>query len=329
MSVLITGGAGYIGSHVNKLLTQNGYDTIVYDNLLGGHREVLRWGRFVQGDIGNEALLDQTLRDHAISAVFHFASYLNVSESVLSPAKYYHNNVVNTFRLLEAMRHNDCKTIIFSSTCATYGEPDRMPITEATLQAPINPYGHTKLVVENMFRDYAAAYGLRFVALRYFNAAGADPEAETGEWHEPEPHIIPRMLDVAAAGAGVFTLYGDDYPTRDGTCIRDYIHVSDLAEAHLLALRYLEQGGESDFFNLGNAKGTSNLEIVEAVRRITGRPIAMELAARRQGDPPVLVGDSSKASELLGWTPRYPDIDTIIRHAWVWHQRRSLLEHGV
>ena len=204
------------------------------------------------------------------------------------------------------MRHNDCKTIIFSSTCATYGEPDRMPITEATLQAPINPYGHTKLVVENMFRDYAAAYGLRFVALRYFNAAGADPEAETGEWHEPEPHIIPRMLDVAAAGAGVFTLYGDDYPTRDGTCIRDYIHVSDLAEAHLLALRYLEQGGESDFFNLGNAKGTSNLEIVEAVRRITGRPIAMELAARRQGDPPVLVGDSSKASELLGWTPRYP-----------------------
>lgn len=322
MSVLITGGAGYIGSHVNKLLSRSGYSTIVYDNLIGGHRSMVRWGQFVQGDLENETLLDRVFRENKIEAVFHFASYLNVGESVLQPAKYYYNNVINTYRLLEAMRRNGCKTIVFSSTCATYGQPEKMPITEETVQNPINPYGNTKWIAEKMFQDYAAAYGLRYVALRYFNAAGADPEGEIGEWHDPEPHIIPRLLETAQT-SGVFKLYGTDYPTRDGTCIRDYIHVADLAQAHLLALEYLGKGGESGFFNLGNTAGTSNLEVIDAVRHITGMPITIEQALRRTGDPPVLIGDSGRARKLLGWQPQYPDIETIVEHAWKWHCLRE------
>lgn len=328
MSFLITGGAGYIGSHVNKLLSESGYDTIVYDNLSGGHREVVKWGRFVEGDIGDGETLGKVIRENGVTAVFHFASYLDVTESVTDPAKYYQNNVINTFGLLEAMRGSGCDTIIFSSTCATYGEPREMPINEATPQKPINPYGMTKLVIERMFQDYAAAYRLKYVVLRYFNAAGADPAGEIGEWHTPEPHIIPRLLDVTCGRAGLFKIFGADYPTRDGTCVRDYIHVSDLADAHLLAIEYLHRGNPSDFFNLGNASGTSNLEIVDSVRRVTGMDIAVEITARRPGDPPVLVGDSRKANRVLGWQPRYTDIDTIIRHAWNWHLQRQRLECG-
>jgi UDP-glucose-4-epimerase GalE len=328
MNVLITGGAGYIGSHVNKLLTRNGYRTVVYDNLSGGHRELAKWGRFIQGDLADGEALGQVIRQNNISAVFHFASFLNVTESVSSPFKYYQNNVCNTLNLLEAMRAGGCDTLVFSSTCAVYGEPDSVPITEDMPRRPINPYGRTKAMVEQMFEDYAAAYGLKYVALRYFNAAGADPEGETGEWHVPEPHIIPRLLNAALSGDGSFQIYGDDYDTRDGTCIRDYIHVSDLAEAHLLALRYLQAGNASDFFNLGNATGVSNLEIVRSVLRVTGRPLLVTVAKRRPGDPSVLVGDSRKAREILRWRPQYPDIDTIVAHAWNWRQRLPGLSTG-
>lgn len=319
MAILICGGAGYIGSHVNKLLHQQGYETIIFDNLIYGHREAVKWGEFVQGDMKNTGELDSVFMSNRIDAVLHFAAYAYVGESVTEPEKYYFNNVCNTLNLLNVMKKNHCKKIVFSSTCATYGMPEITPITEDMEQDPINPYGATKLMVERILRDYHDAYGLEYAVLRYFNAAGADPDGELGESHNPETHIIPLVLDAASGDREDIKVFGTDYDTPDGSCIRDYIHVSDLADAHLAALQYLERGGKSDFFNLGNEKGTSVLEIIDAVKKVTGRNFIVTYADRREGDPPKLVGSRKKAEEVLGWEPKYDKIDTIIRHAWQWH----------
>lgn len=321
MSILICGGAGYIGSNINKLLSQKGYDTIVFDNLVYGHREFVKWGRFIQGDLSDTAVINRVFDENKIDAVFHFAAYAYVGESVKEPAKYYHNNVTCTLNLLEAMRKHGCDKIVFSSTCATYGVPETVPITEDMPQNPINPYGATKLMVERIFKDYATAYGLKFAVLRYFNAAGADPDGEIGEWHNPETHLIPLVLDAASGARESIKVFGTDYPTPDGTCVRDYIHVYDLATAHLLALEHLNHGGKSDFFNLGNAKGTSVLEVIEAVKKVTGKTFRVDYDPRRPGDPPMLVGSSEKATTVLGWEPKYADIESIVTHAWNWYQK--------
>lgn len=318
MSVLICGGAGYIGSHINKLLSQKGYETIVYDNLIYGHREAVKWGKFIEADLADKVSLEKVFSENKIDAVLHFAAFAYVGESVKEPAKYYFNNVCNTINLLDVMRKYECNKIIFSSTCATYGIPGKLPITEEMPQAPINPYGATKLMVERIFKDYAKAYGLKYAALRYFNAAGADPDAEIGEVHDPETHIIPLVIDAAYGKRPDIKVFGSDYPTRDGTCIRDYIHVTDLAQAHLLALEYLDNGGESDFFNLGNENGTSVLEVINSVKKVTGKNIKVILTDRREGDPPVLVGSSKKAQSILGWKPQFADIDVITTHAVNW-----------
>lgn len=321
MAVLICGGAGYIGSHINKQLSKAGYETIVFDNLVYGHREAVKWGNFVCGDLKNQDEIDSVFEKYTIDTVFHLAAYAYVGESVGNPEKYYYNNVVCTLNLLNSMKKYGCNRIIFSSTCATYGEPKVVPISEDMPQNPINPYGATKLMVERIFKDYAAAYGLRFVVLRYFNAAGADPEGEIGEAHDPETHLIPLVLDAAGGQRADIKVFGTDYDTPDGSCIRDYIHVCDLAVAHQLAMDYLKQGGSSDFFNLGNEQGTSVLEIIEAAKRITGREFVVKLDQRRPGDPARLVGSSAKARQILGWRPRYADIEEIIAHAWKWHER--------
>ncbi len=323
MAILVTGGAGYIGSHINKLLAHEGYETVVFDNLIYGHREAVKWGTLIEGDLKNIDQIEAVFERYPIEAVFHFAAYAYVGESVAEPEKYYYNNIGCTLNLLKVMRKYGCDKIIFSSSCATYGEPAQMPITEDMPQNPINPYGFTKYAVERIFRDYERAYGLKYVVLRYFNAAGADPEGEIGEAHDPETHIIPLILDAASGKRPNVKVFGMDYPTRDGSCIRDYIHVSDLATAHLLALRHLEAGKPSQFLNLGNTKGTSVLELIEAAKRVTGRDIPVILSDRRPGDPAVLVGSSEKAKRVLGWVPVYGDIDTIVRHAWAWHEKKA------
>lgn len=320
MAILVCGGAGYIGSHINKQLNREGYETIVFDNLIYGHREAVKWGTFVQGDLANENEIEEVFSTYKIDAVFHLAAYAYVGESIVEPEKYYCNNVVNTINLLRVMRKNDCRRLIFSSTCATYGEPEKVPITEDMPQNPINPYGMTKLTVERILKDYRKAYGMQFVVLRYFNAAGADPDGEIGESHNPETHIIPLVLDAASGIREDIKVYGTDYDTPDGSCIRDYIHVTDLADVHMKALHYLEEGNPGDFFNLGNTIGTSVLEVVESVKRVTGREFKVTLSERRQGDPAKLVGSSDKARKVLGWKPRYGDIDRIIGHAWKWHE---------
>lgn len=321
MSILVSGGAGYIGSHINKQLNKEGYDTIVFDNLVYGHKEAVKWGKFVKGDLANSDDIEAVFNKYKIDAVFHFAAYAYVGESVNEPEKYYYNNVVNTLNLLKVMKKHGCNRIIFSSTCATYGEPAKVPITEDMPQNPINPYGATKLMIERVFKDYNKAYDLNFVVLRYFNAAGADPECELGESHNPETHIIPLVLDAASGQREDIKVFGTDYDTPDGSCIRDYIHVTDLASAHLLALHYLENGKPSDFFNLGNERGTSVLEVVDSVKRVTGKDFKVTLAPRRSGDPAILVGSSEKAKKILGWKPEYSDIDAIIAHAWKWHEK--------
>lgn len=321
--VLICGGAGYIGSHVNKLLSNRGYETVVFDSLIYGHREAVKWGTFIQGDLKNISDIEDVFQSHPIEAVLHFAAFAYVGESVKEPEKYYYNNIVNTLNLLQVMRKYGCRKIVFSSSCATYGEPDTMPITEDVPQNPINPYGFTKLAVERILKDYHNAYGLEYAVLRYFNAAGADPDGEIGESHDPETHIIPLVLDAASGKRPDIKVFGTDYLTPDGSCVRDYIHVSDLAEAHLLALNYLEKDGESDCFNLGNEQGTSVLEVIEAVRKVTGCDFKVTLVDRRLGDPAVLVGSSEKARQILGWKPRYADIETIVRHAWGWNKGRK------
>jgi UDP-glucose 4-epimerase len=321
MAVLVCGGAGYIGSHINKELNKEGYETVVFDNLVYGHREAVKWGHFEQGDLNSIPDIERVFQKYSIDAVFHFAAYAYVGESVDDPEKYYYNNVANTLNLLKVMKKYGCRRIIFSSTCATYGEPEKVPITEDMPQNPINPYGATKLMVERIFKDYDRAYGLQFAVLRYFNAAGADPDGEIGESHNPETHLIPLVLDAAAGKRADIKVFGTDYDTPDGSCIRDYIHVADLATAHLLALHYLEKGGESSFFNLGNTLGTSVLEVVESVKRVTGRDFTVTAAERRPGDPAKLVGSSEKAQRVLCWKPVYGDIDTIVEHAWKWHEK--------
>ena len=320
MAILVCGGAGYIGSHVNKALSQMGYETVVFDNLVYGHREAVKWGAFVQGDLKNVEEIEAIFQRFPIEVVFHFAAYAYVGESVTDPEKYYFNNVANTLNLLHVMKKHGCDKIIFSSTCATYGEPEQGPITEDMPQKPINPYGASKLMIERILKDYGSAYGLQYAVLRYFNAAGADPDGEIGEDHDPETHLIPLILDAASGKRQDVKVFGTDYPTRDGSCIRDYIHVMDLASAHILALQYLEKDGASDFFNLGNALGTSVLEVVDAVKRVTGREFTVVRTGRRAGDPAELVGSSEKAKRILGWKPRYAEIDTIVAHAWKWHR---------
>lgn len=326
MSILICGGAGYIGSHINKLLSSVEYDTIVYDNLIYGHKESVKWGKFICAGLADKAALEKVFSENKIEAVFHFAAFAYVGESVSNPQKYYLNNVCNTINLLEAMLKYDCKKIIFSSTCATYGVPEKLPITEDMPQNPINPYGATKLMVERIFKDYSAAYGLKFVVLRYFNAAGADPDCEIGENHDPETHLIPLVIDAAFGKRKDIKVFGTDYPTRDGTCIRDYIHVTDLAGAHLLALKYLDDGGKSDFFNLGNEIGTSVLEVIDSVKKVTGKDFSVTLSDRRAGDPSVLVGSSGKARKILGWKPQFADIDVIVEHAVKWYLKLNGIE---
>ena len=320
MAILVCGGAGYIGSHVNKQLNREGYETIVFDNLVYGHREAVKWGTFIEGDLANEAEIEAVFSAHKIDAVFHFAAYAYVGESVTEPEKYYYNNVVNTLNLLKVMRRHSCKKLIFSSTCATYGEPEKVPITEDMPQNPINPYGMTKLTVERILKDYQKAYGLQSAVLRYFNAAGADPDGEIGESHHPETHLIPLVLDAASGKREDIKVFGTDYDTPDGSCVRDYIHVADLADVHIRALHYLEEGNPGDFFNLGSTIGTSVLEVVESVKRVTGKEFQVTLSERRQGDPAKLVGGSDKARKVLGWEPKYGEIDVIVEHAWKWHE---------
>ena len=320
--ILITGGAGYIGSHANKILNKHGYKTIVYDNLSRGHREFVKWGHFVEGDLADKDRLLLCFQTYPIKAVMHYGAFCYVGESVTNPAEYYRNNVANTINLLDVMVQHKVKHFIFSSSCSTYGNPIESPMTEDHLQMPINPYGKSKLMVEQILKDYDKAYAISNVCLRYFNAAGADPDTEIGEWHEPEPHLIPLVLRAAAGQNEYVQIFGTDYDTPDGTCIRDYIHVNDLATAHLLALEYLKRGAASSAFNLGNGSGFSVKEIIAAVGRVTGKSIKIVQAKRREGDPPILVGSSDKARKILNWLPQYQNIDDIIKTAWIWQTKK-------
>ncbi|WP_040656584.1 UDP-glucose 4-epimerase GalE [Rubidibacter lacunae] len=327
-TILVTGGAGYIGSHAVLALQRQGYDVAILDNLVYGHRDIAERAlkaELIVGDTSDRALLDRLFAERDIAAVMHFAAFAYVGESVAQPAKYYRNNVVGTLTLLEAMLAAGVKSFVFSSTCATYGVPDAIPIPETHPQRPINPYGSSKLMVERILSDFATAYGLRYVIFRYFNAAGADPHGLTGEDHAPETHLIPLILFAALGKRPSISIYGTDYDTPDGTCIRDYIHVSDLASAHVLGVDYLLDGGVSEIFNLGNGNGFSVRETIETARRLTEREIHVIEGARRPGDPPVLVGSSQKVRGILGWQPQYADLKLILSHAWQWHQKR----HGM
>jgi UDP-arabinose 4-epimerase len=318
-NILVTGGAGYIGSHACKALAKAGYTPIAYDNLVYGHRAAVRWGPLVEGDLADRALLADTLDRFAVAAVIHFAAFAYVGESMEKPQLYFHNNVVNTITLLDAMLAAKLRHIVFSSSCATYGTPARVPITEDTPQNPVNPYGESKLICERAIHWYGVAHGMTYAALRYFNASGADPDCEIGEAHDPETHLVPLVLATALGRRAQIDIYGTDYPTPDGSAVRDYIHVQDLAEAHVAALARLLGGGTSLAVNLGTGSGHSVREVIEAAERITGRRIARREMPRRAGDPPVLVADVSQAKALLGWSARLSDLDTILSTAWAWH----------
>lgn len=320
-NILITGGAGYIGAHCCKQLRASGYNPIVLDNLVYGHRECVKWGDFIHADIGDPAAMDQVFKMCIIDAVIHFSAFAYVGESVISPEKYYRNNLCGTINLLNCMVRNNINKFVFSSTCATYGNPTYTPIDEKHTQKPINPYGRSKLMVENILEDYDHAYGLRFMSLRYFNAAGADHDCEIGEMHDPETHLIPLVLDVAIEKRDSIQVFGSDYPTPDGTCIRDYIHVTDLADAHIKALQLLFEGGMSDFYNLGTGTGCSVLEVINAAERVTGKKIKLEKVIRREGDPAELVASNTKALTSLNWKPRFSGIDEILSTAWKWHRK--------
>jgi UDP-arabinose 4-epimerase len=320
-NVLVVGGAGYIGSHCCKALALAGYNPVTYDNLIYGHEWAVKWGPLEQGDILDRARLDYVLTVHRPSAILHFAAFAYVGESVVDPGKYYRNNVVGSLILLEAARDHGVEHFVFSSTCATYGAPISVPIHESSPQRPINPYGASKLMVERMLADFGSAYGLKWVALRYFNSAGADADGEIGELHEPETHLIPLIFDACSGRRQNVTIFGTDYDTHDGTCIRDYIHVSDLADAHVRAVQALSKDAASASYNLGNGRGFSVREVIDAVERITGLPVPSVFGERRSGDPPVLVSDAAKARSELGWQPRYSGLDNIIRTAWSWDQR--------
>jgi UDP-arabinose 4-epimerase len=319
LSILVTGGAGYIGSHACKALARAGYRPVVLDNLSRGRRLAVRWGPLVEADLADRARVAAALTEHGISAVLHFAAYAYVGESVADPALYYRNNLGGSLSLLEAMREVGVDKIVFSSTCATYGILERMPIAETAPQLPVNPYGETKLAIERALRWYGSAYGLRSVSLRYFNAAGADPEGEIGECHEPETHLVPLVLQAALGQRGQIEVFGTDYPTPDGTAIRDYIHVQDLADAHLRAIEHLVAGGPGAALNLGTGRGHSVREVIAAAEAVGGRPVPWRAAPRRPGDPPILVADPSRAIEVLGWRPTLSDLDTILATALAWH----------
>ncbi len=320
MSILVTGGAGYIGSATVERLRELGRDVVVLDNLVYGHRAAVDVDvPFYEGDVGDRELVEQIVRDHAVEACVHFAAYAYVGESVTDPAKYFSNNTFQTNELLRTLLDSGVNRFVFSSTCATYGDPVRIPIDETHPQKPVNPYGWSKFMTERILESYDAAYGLKFVALRYFNASGATTRC--GEHHDPETHLIPLTLNVAAGEQPWISVFGNDYDTKDGTCVRDYIHVADLADAHVRALDHLEKGGESTHINLGNGVGFSVLEVIEAARRVTGKEIAVLAAPRRPGDPSHLIADATKAFEVLGWKPKIADIDEIIATAWDWKLR--------
>jgi UDP-glucose 4-epimerase len=320
MAIFVTGGAGYIGSHTVLYLKQRGEEVIVLDNLQKGHRDAVLDAKFYKGDLKDDGILDQIFNTHHIDAVIHFAANSLVGESVEKPLEYYDNNVIGTYHLVKKMIEHGVKKIVFSSTAATYGNPVRVPIQEDDPTVPTNPYGDTKLAIEKMLKWADGAYGLKSVSLRYFNAAGADPEGRIGEDHTPETHLIPIVLQVALGQRDKVSIFGDDYPTEDGTCIRDYIHVMDLAEAHYLALQKLNNTNESGVYNLGNGKGFSVKEVIETCRKVTKREIPVEIAPRRAGDPAVLIASSEKAKRELGWEPKYPSLEEIITHAWNWHK---------
>ncbi len=321
IKILVVGGAGYIGSHMVKMLGQRGCSVTTLDDLSSGHRDAVLCGDFVQGDMADSNVLDAVL-SRGFDAVMHFASFIQVGESVQQPAKYYQNNVVNTLGLLDAMRAHGVSRFIFSSTAATFGEPQYSPIDEQHPQQPINPYGRTKLMVEQALADYDLAYGLKSVCLRYFNAAGADPEGQLGERHEPETHLIPLVLQAASGRRPHIGVFGRDYDTPDGTCIRDYIHIEDLCSAHWLALQSLMGGAGSQAYNLGNGHGFSVQEVIDTAERVTGRKVPVVNEPRRAGDPARLVADASLVRQQLGWQPKFADLDTIVAHAWAWETRK-------
>ncbi len=323
MKVLVVGGAGYIGSHMVKMLLERGHGVVTLDSLVTGYRDAVIGGEFVETDLADRAALDAVFALHAFDAVMHFASFIQVGESVQAPGRYYRNNYCNTLNLLEAMVAHDVKRFIFSSTAAIFGEPERVPIDEFHPKRPINPYGLSKLMVEQTLADFDRAHGLKAVCLRYFNAAGADPGGMLGERHEPETHLVPLLLQVASGRRKSVQVFGRDYDTPDGTCIRDYIHIVDLCEAHLAAVNHLMAGGASAQFNLGNGNGFSVQEVIDTVQRVTGRTIAAIDAPRRAGDPARLVADSTAARQALKWQPHYADLATIVAHAWAWERRVS------
>jgi UDP-arabinose 4-epimerase len=330
--ILVVGGAGYIGSHVCKELHRNGYTPICYDNLIHGHRWAVKWGPFEFGDINDSQRLNEVLDTYRPQGVVHLAAFAYVGESVVNPAKYYLNNVVGSLSLLEALRNGGITSIVFSSTCAVYGIPQKIPITEQTPRDPVNPYGASKLMIERIMQDYHRAYGLNSVSLRYFNAAGADPEAEIGEVHDPETHLIPLVLDTALGRKDTLTVFGNDYPTNDGTCIRDYIHVADLARAHVLALKHIERNESTCLsINLGTGKGYSIKEVIGIAEKVTMKKISHTFEARREGDPPALVANPEEAFRTLRWKPEYPDLLPIIEHAWNFHKKHlaSLPEKSI
>ena len=323
--ILVTGGAGYIGSHTVRELRDRGMDCVVYDNLVTGHIEAVGDAPFVKGDIFDKELLLKTFAEYKVDSVVHFAAYSQVGESMAHPAKYYRNNVAGTLSLLDAMLEGGVKYLVFSSSAATYGESGEGLITEDSPQRPTSVYGQTKLMMEQFMADFDRAYGMRYVALRYFNAAGAHKSGEIGEAHDPESHLIPVILQAALGVRDHIGIYGDDYPTRDGTCIRDYIHITDLADAHIRALEYLKNGGKSTYYNLGNGNGFSVKEVIETARRVTGRAIPARVEGRRPGDPATLVASSEKIKRELGWDPKYDSLEEIVASAWKWH---SAHPHG-
>jgi len=319
-NVLVTGGAGYVGAHACKALAKAGYAPFVYDNLSTGHESFVRWGPLIKADIRDHATLRETMLSYDISAVLHFAACAYVGESVINPQKYYDNNVTGTLALLRAMLDTDTSTMVFSSSCAIYGEPEQVPIVEGAAKQPVNPYGASKLIIERVLSDYTRAYGLQAVALRYFNAAGADPEGEVGELRDPETHLIPRAMMAIQGYLEDFAVFGSDYPTPDGTAIRDYIHVSDLADAHVAALRRLLDGKPGGAYNLGTGQGYSVKQVLEAIASATGESLTIPMGLRREGDPAELIADASLGRRELGWSPHFSDLETIVRTAWAWHR---------
>lgn len=326
MNVLVTGGAGYVGSHTCKLLAKLGFHPLALDDLRRGHVEAVQWGPLIDGDCGDPVILEDVFSKFPIDAVIHFAAYAYVGESMQIPEMYFRNNVIGTINLLDAMREHGVQTIIFSSSCATYGHPLTIPIKEYDLQAPVNPYGESKRMVERLLHWYGQCHGLNWAALRYFNAAGCDPDCQIGEDHVPEPHLIPRVLAAAAGRLPYLEIFGTDYSTRDGTAIRDFVHVTDLARAHILAANYLLAGGASGAFNLGTGTGYSVREVIAAAEKVTGKSIPVLEQPRRFGDPPELTADPTIARDVLGWLPLHSDLFTILKTAWQWQNRNAVLQ---